>query len=98
MASAVRDGVVVTVMVVGMQVVYRLYPGYFVLALLALLMLLVFYRKLDRIEAALSEERRRQNYRRRRALGRWVMMFVGVAGVLTGIGSYAVWKWLPPLN
>ena len=98
MITAVKDGLVASVFVVGMQVVYRSYAAYFAPVAVGALALLLFYRKLDRIEVALSEERRRRDFQRRWALGRWVMVFIGVAAVLTVIGSYAVWKWVPLLD
>jgi len=91
---AARDGVVASVLVVGMQVVYRLYPGHFVAVALGAFVLLLFYRKLDNIEAALSETRRREGLRRQQAAGRMIVVFLVVTGVLSGLGSYAVWNWL----
>ena len=91
---AARNGVVASVLVVGMQAVYRLYPGHFVAVALGVLVLLLFYRKLDNIESALSEARRRDRLRRRQAAGQIVVVFLVVVGVLSGLGSYAVWNWL----
>jgi len=98
MTTAVKDGLVASAFMVGVQVVYRFYAAYFAPVAIGALALLLFYRKLDRIEVALSEERRRRDFQRQRALGRWVIVFIGVTAVLTGIGSYAAWKWVWPLK
>jgi hypothetical protein len=95
---AVRDGIVVSFFIVVLQVIYRVYPGYFAPLAATGVVLVLFYRKLDRIEAALSDERRRAQFRRRQAARAWVVVFLGVTSVLAGVGSYAVWHWMPPVD
>lgn len=95
MGRAIGAGVLTSTFVIGVQVLYRVYPGYFVPILLFLVVALVFYRKLDRIEVALSEERRHAEYQRRQTAGASMLVLVIVAAVLSAVGSYAAWNWLP---
>ena len=94
MWKAVRDGIVASAFIVGVQAVWRFWPVQFPGLMLGGLVVVLFYRKLDRIEAALSEERRHETFVRRRMAGRTAVVFVLVTAVLSAIGSYAVWHWL----
>lgn len=98
MVRAIRDGFLVGLFVIGGQLVYKLYPANFTTLMLGGVLVLFFYRKLDRIEAALSEERRRQDFARRQAGAAARVAAVVVALILCAAGSYAVWKWLPSVG
>jgi hypothetical protein len=91
-------GLLIGAFVVGAQVAYRAYPDLFPALMLGTAVVLLFYRKLDRIEAALSEERRRNDFRRRQAGAGPRVLALLTAAVLCAAGSYAIWKWLPAFD
>lgn len=55
-------------LLVALEVVFLFYPQYFFFFAVALVFVLLLLQKLDRIEAALSEERRHLNIARRKAV------------------------------
>ena len=93
-AKGLAQGTVVGLLVTAVQMVYCLYPERFLFVLAIGAVLLLFYRKLDRIEAALSERRREDQFRYRLARERWLAGVITALVVVGGGGSYAVWKWL----
>jgi len=98
MARGFRDGLIAGVFIVGVQIVYRLYPAYFPPMMLFAAVALLFYRKLDRIEAVLSEERRRDAFRHRRTAGPQALVLLVVAGVIGLAGWYVVWNLIVPVG